>query len=542
MEIKYRQVNHARNVLDRAVHILPRVDQLWFKYTYMEEILGNIPACRQVFERWMAWEPKEQAWFTYINFEMRYQELERAREIYRRFITIYPELKNWLKFAKFEENHGFIVNAREIYEQAVKYFGDAHMDENLLISFAKFEERQKEHQRVKAIYSYGLSINKDHHKLLHHYTLYEKKYGQKAGIEHVLLSKRKLKYEKAIQENPNDYDTWFDYIRLVESEGNVASIREVYERAIAVIPPKKSKKFWRRYIYLWVYYGVFEELVVQDNDRTRQIYDLCLKLIPHKSFTFAKIWLMAAKFEIRQRNLSSARRILGKALGICPKNKIFREYIDIEIHLREFDRCRELYKKWIEFCPENCAAWTKFAELEALLGEYERARSIYKIAIEQSRLDMPEIVWKAFIDFEVEQGEFDNARRLYEILLEKTHHVKVWISYSRFCLIAAPGETGVVQARNIFSRANKSFASNPNKEARLILLEEWLNFEKEHGSVETIDKVKSLMPRKVRKRRKIQEGNWEEYYDYIFPDTEVVAPLLKLKAQAEKWKNLMKAS
>jgi len=35
-------VNHARNVWDRAVTILPRANQFWYKYTYMEEMLGNV--------------------------------------------------------------------------------------------------------------------------------------------------------------------------------------------------------------------------------------------------------------------------------------------------------------------------------------------------------------------------------------------------------------------------------------------------------------------------------------------------------------------
>lgn len=34
-----------------------------------------------------------------------------------------------------------------------------------------------------------------------------------------------------------DYDTWFDYLRLMESEGDVAMVREAYEKAIAQIPP-----------------------------------------------------------------------------------------------------------------------------------------------------------------------------------------------------------------------------------------------------------------------------------------------------------------
>jgi crooked neck len=34
-----------------------------------------------------------------------------------------------------------------------------------------------------------------------------------------------------------DYDTWFDYLRLLESEGDFAAIREAYEKAIAQLPP-----------------------------------------------------------------------------------------------------------------------------------------------------------------------------------------------------------------------------------------------------------------------------------------------------------------
>jgi len=34
-----------------------------------------------------------------------------------------------------------------------------------------------------------------------------------------------------------DYDTWFDYLRLLESEGDFNVIREAYEKAIAQLPP-----------------------------------------------------------------------------------------------------------------------------------------------------------------------------------------------------------------------------------------------------------------------------------------------------------------
>ncbi|KAF4793568.1 crooked neck-like protein 1 [Turdus rufiventris] len=81
MERKNRQVNHAQNIWDQAFTTLPRVYQFWYKYTYMEEMLGNVAGSCQVFERWMEWQPEEQAWHSYINFELRYKEVDRAQSI-----------------------------------------------------------------------------------------------------------------------------------------------------------------------------------------------------------------------------------------------------------------------------------------------------------------------------------------------------------------------------------------------------------------------------------------------------------------------------
>ena len=39
-----------------------------------------------------------------------------------------------------------------------------------------------------------------------------------------------------------------------------APLLQVYERAIANIPPAPEKRYWQRYIYLWINYALFEEL------------------------------------------------------------------------------------------------------------------------------------------------------------------------------------------------------------------------------------------------------------------------------------------
>ena len=75
---------------------------------------------------------------------------------------------------------------------------------------------------------------------------------------------------------------------------------------------------------------------------------------------------MFAKFEIRRLDLPAARKIMGAGIGMCPKEALFKGYIDLEIEactiygylrqethlmacqLREFDRARTLYEKYIE--------------------------------------------------------------------------------------------------------------------------------------------------------------------------------------------------
>ncbi|XP_053594028.1 protein crooked neck-like [Microplitis demolitor] len=545
MEMRNRQVNHARNLWDRAVTILPRVSQFWYKYTYMEEMLENTAAARQVFERWMEWEPDEQAWQTYINFELRYKELDRARQIYERFVMVHPDVKNWIKYARFEANNGFIKGARNVYERAVTFYGDEVIDEKLYLAFARFEESQREHERARAIYKYSIDhIPKERAEEIYKaYTIHEKKYGDRSDIESVIVSKRKNKYEQSVKDDPYNYDTWFDYLKLMESEGNHEETREIYERAIAYVPPKKEKEYWRRYIYLWINYALFEELETKDLSRCQQVYEVCLKLIPHKIFTFAKIWLMYAKFEIRRKNLTLARKTLGRSLGVCPKNKLFRGYIDLEIQLREFDRCRKLYEKWLEYEPENCTTWMKYCELETLLGDIDRARAIYELGLKQPRLDMPELLWKSYIDFEISQEEPQKARQLFERLLERSIHVKIWIAYAKFELFNEHEDIDKVEvARRVFERANNALKLNGDRESRAILLEAWRDFEMEKGDEESQKKIKDKMPRRIKKTQKVMgddgmEG-WQEVYDFEFPEDETHKTTIKLLSIAKNWKKL----
>lgn len=566
MEMKHRYVNHARNVWDRAVSLLPRIDQLWYKYIHMEEVLGNISGARQVFERWMQWEPDHHGWSAFIKFELRYAEVERARKIFERYVECMPTVKTWIRFAKFEMKQGEIERARRCYERAVEQLGEDGQTEELFVAFAEFEEKCKELERARAIYKYALDhIPKGQAEDLYRkFVSFEKQYGDRGGIEDVIVGKRRFQYEEEVKKSPLNYDTWFDYIRLEESVGEKGKVREVYERAIANIPPANEKRFWQRYIYIWINYSLYEELEAEDIERAREVYRECLNRIPHKMFTFAKIWVMAAHFEVRQKDLQAARKILGQAIGMAPKDKIFKTYIEMEMQLGNIERCRTLYEKYLEWSPANCYAWSKFAELERNLNETERARAIFELAIAQPLLDMPELLWKAYIDFEISEGEHERTRQLYERLLERTRHVKVWLSFAQFeatCTLdeetrAAEEERRAdpdalmeeeqdraARARAVYQRAFDSMrtGATEGKEERVMLLEGWRDMERGAGRAGDVASVERKMPKRVKRKRPItaEDGTpagFEEYYDYIFPDESGMAPNLKILEAAYRWK------
>lgn len=71
----------------------------------------------------------------------------------------------------------------------------------------------------------------------------------------------------------------------------MSRLREIFDRAVLNVPPVKEKRFWKRYIYLWLNYAIFEELTAGAPDKAADVYQRALNLVPHSEFTFAKLWI-----------------------------------------------------------------------------------------------------------------------------------------------------------------------------------------------------------------------------------------------------------
>ena len=559
MEMENGFINHARNVWDRAVTYLPRVDQLWYKYAYMEEMAGSAAGARGVFERWTAWQPEDNAWLAFAKFEERNGDVARVRGVFERYIDCHCCRRAFLSYAKWEERQSQLALARQVFERAMEELTEEEKGQKFYVSFADFEERCGEYERSRAIYKWALqSMPADEHPDLHSaFVAFEKKHGSIRSVEDAVLKRRKAYYEKKTEAEPRDYDAWLDLLRLLEASEDPHIVRETYERAVAQLPAGHEKHHWRRYIYLWINYALFEELGAEDVGRARDVLRKCLEIVPHESFTFGKIWVMAAHLEVRSGNLQGARMLLGQALGRCPgKPSLYRKYIDLEMQLGEVDRCRTLYAKFLGAIPYSCATWIQFCSFERALGESERTRGIYEVAVQQPSLDMPEVLWKSYIDFEIEElqsaaadepdkdGEAAAApgaarvASLFERLLSKTGHVKVWLAYARF---SASHGGGMAKARAVFERALESVGSEEGrskldaKKDKLFVLEAWRAEELARGHDAEARALDERMPQRVTTTVVNSHGESEEVEDLVFPEEVKRKPNLKILERARQW-------
>lgn len=528
----------------------------------MEETLGNYAAVRLVFQRWMEWEvraPKQRArrgrcilltlstaqpdeigWNAYIKFEMRYGEADRARQVFRKFVVVHPKVATYLKWANFEQKLGEVANARAVFENCHEFLGADAETEEYFVAFAQFEESNHEVERARAIYRFALDrVDKARAAEIYRaYVAFEKQFGDRDGIETVIAGRRRFHFEEELKENPRNYDAWYDYAKLEEQYGaNAEAVREVYERAIANVPPVAEKRFWRRYIWLWINYAVFEELSAQDVGRARAVWAECVRVVPHAQFSFTKVWTMYALFEVRHGDLSAARKVFGAGLGLAAKPKLFRNYLELETKLGEIDRVRKLYGALLERFPQHAQGWVDFAALEASLQEVVRTRAIFELAIQQQGMDTPELVWKSYIDWELESGRHAEARQLYGRLLGFTQHPRVFESFARFEYSLG----NVEAARAVYVRGiDGDLKTEDTKNERWELLQLLKDFEDDvadaHKGEAQYDFIQQRMPKRVKKKRTNATGVVEEVYDYRFPDMEVSKPGAKLLEAAAAWK------
>ena len=311
-----------------------------------------------------------------------------------------------------------------------------------------------------------------------------------------------------------DYDIWFDYTKLEEEYGTESSCREIYERAISNVPLIKEKKYWRRYIYLWINYALYEECICNNIQVTEEIYKNVLDLIPHKEFTFSKIWILATNFYLRQKNLDKTRKLFGISMGMCPKKKIIDAYINIELQLGNNDRVKKIFQSYIQKFPADENVWFNFCKFEETLGENNVAEVLYlnsiKFLRENKNVDGLYKMYNELINFykslkgkdKKEKDKTKNKiKKTFDDMLkdknivkniDKEKQIEIWNRYAELYSENKKYD----EMDRIYKKCLEEIIGSVNKEELKIkysemIINNWTNHYK--GDNKRLDKIKELL-------------------------------------------------
>ena len=569
MEMRNKFVNHARNVWDRATAILPRVDQFWYKYTFMEEMVENHAACRAVFERWMAWEPDDRAWHAYAAFEERRGDARRARAVLERFVACHPRLPSYLKYARWEERQQQPTLARDAYERALRELGqwefEAGEEAALYRAFARFEERQREHGRARAILVHACAtLDRDAHADVHADLLaFEKKHGAVDAVERQVAEQRRSDYEARVRDHPRDYDAWFDLLRLEEARFRATGDAGRCRAACARVRPGAAGG--GEAVLAALRLPVAGPRRVRGGRRGRRRRGsrgapAALGAVPHAAFTFAKLWLAAADLEVRAKDLGAARRLLGEARplpaprqgeavprlrepGTAPRRggpvpprlrRVGRGGAGARGRVDRARRPRARRRRASRARGSSSSRWRG----PTSTGPRRRGRATStsrRASRRTPRRTTPPT-----------PAAGENAvAALYERLLERTRHVKVWLAYAAY-EAAAPGEAAP-RPRERAARLDGAALRDAADDDRVALLDAWRAFEaaaaRAGDARAHLDAVEAKLPRKVKRKRPRADDPdaSEEYYAFVFPDDARKPVNLKILEMAKQWKRAEKA-
>lgn len=313
------------------------------------------------------------------------------------------------------------------------------------------------------------------------------------------------------------------------------------------MPELSEKRFWKKYIYLGLAYAAFIELDQNQPEKAHAQIIRLNEVLMQRKVSSKKTWLFGFRQLVRNKRLDEARRWMGKALGLAPDAKIFRAYIDFEFQLGNFERCEQIFKKWLQTFPESSEPWEDYLEFNKTLQKEQRVKAVFELAVSgRFGLAQPEKVYKKYIDILTDWDQFDQVREAYRQLLAKTGHVKVFLALAHF----EASLQEIDKMRAVFEGADQAMKGKAHlKEERALLLRSWLDLEKDLaktlGQEESADvrRVRAKMPKKVRKERQVEVDSesgkqilLEEYYDFLFPDQLESSGGLKLLQKAKLWK------
>ncbi|CAG8514945.1 3637_t:CDS:2, partial [Ambispora leptoticha] len=258
-------------------------------------------------------------------------------------------------------------------------------------------------------------------------------------------------FERALLGSPNSSVLWLQYLAHQIGMGEIQKAREIGARALETINQ------------------------VEETERMNV----------HKALI---------SLEVQFGSEEDVARVFTSALQVCnAKPLYFALADDYEVH-GKIKAAEETYRNMMKKFPEDLEVCSKFGLFLFQQGKNEIARELHKTCLKRfEKRDQIQITTK-FATMEFKHGEAERGRTIFERLVQdnrkRSDIWSVWIDMEIKILSEDTNKnnnTNIEKVRALFERVTAiTFSSKVMK----FLLNKWMKFEEEFGTLEYIEKVK----------------------------------------------------
>jgi pre-mRNA-splicing factor SYF1 len=314
------ELDNARKVFEKAVQVnfkkLEHLAHVWCCYVEMELRHHNFQRARELIQRATTIPPNPRAipkdapttkrifksvrlWSLYADLEESLGTFLSTKAVYEKIIDLRiatPQII--LNYAQFLEEHNYFEESFKAYEKGVAAFRFPHALEIWVVYLQKFQRRYggEKLERLRDLFEQAIedAPAKEATMLYLMYAQTEEKYG---------LARRAMQiYDRAVRHvHEDDKPFMFNvYIARATEFFGVTRTREIFEKAIQILPEKYVKEYCLRYANL--------ERKLGEIDRARAIYIHCAQFCDPRVDT--KFWDIWKEFEIQHGNVETFKEML----------------------------------------------------------------------------------------------------------------------------------------------------------------------------------------------------------------------------------------
>ncbi|TPX57769.1 hypothetical protein PhCBS80983_g03584 [Powellomyces hirtus] len=255
-------------------------------------------------------------------------------------------------------------------------------------------------------------------------------------------------------------------------------------------PPEVAEDFERLLMgspnssFLWIKFMAFQ-LQMAEVEKARQVAERALKSIGFREEQEKmNVWVALMNLENSYGTQETLTKVFERALAMNEPKAVYMQLIRIYERTEKWDQAEQLHMIATKKFNKSSKVWTSLGLFQLKRGKVEDARKTLQRSLQSlAKRKHVKTICK-FAQMEFKYGEAERGRTIFEgIMANYPKRIDLWSVY----LDMETRNGDVAITRRLFERViNHKFSSKKMK----FFFKKFLDFEKAHGTPETIDHVK----------------------------------------------------